>query len=201
MAEFKLFFVIIIVLFFPTAIFGQSNELYFQMYGSTPVGWYFHTHAADNKLKGFTEDLRFNFDEPKTLTGCVGKTFGSDRFNIIPEACGYAGLFHGYGPELLFNSDTKKYFMFSYIQYAKFVDTVSFGYGWLQADRKVGKRLEFGVGGQVLKEGSNPFWANLGPAVKIHLNSRFAINFVPLYGVAGAEKGKVKPYFELSYIF
>jgi len=204
MAKFKLFFVMLFLfLFFLIGIcYGQpqqtaktesEHEVNLWSRNTTVSPWYFYTGK-------FVLDARYNFDLDKTGAFCIGKSLGGEKFSIIPEACGYAGTYNGYGPELWILSETKSYSVTSYIQYAKFLDTDSFGYAWIQAERKIGRHVEFGLGGQALKNGANPFEADFGPAGSLKFG-KFAINFVPLFRATKEERGKLTLYTGFSFAF
>jgi hypothetical protein len=201
MPKFKLFFAIIVFLLLAAPCYGQStqdaetkNGVMLWSRNSTVFPWYFY---SGDKL---TADMRYNLDQDKTAGFCIGKSFGKKELSVIPEACGYAGKSNGYGPELWVMSDTKKYSVTSYIQYAKFLDTNSFGYAWLQASRKVGKRVELGLGSQAVKEGGNKFELDLGPAANLKLG-HFTVSIVPLFRTTSDERGKLTIYAGLSYSF
>lgn len=127
--------------------------------------------------KRVSAEVRYNWDDDNVGAVCIGKPIGKDSFKLIPEACGYVGKWNGYGPEMWILSETHRFSVVSYVQYVKTVDANQMGYSWFQFQRKASKWLNFGIGGQVLKDGSSPVAVDLGPIVKfIHKRVDFYIN-------------------------
>ncbi len=182
---------VVITLSDMTGLFAQSQapqepsgsqEISLWSRNTEAYPWYFYTG------KKFTADIRYNFDQQKTAAVCIGKKFGKDEFAVIPEACGYVGKTNGYGPEVWFLSDTKKYSLMSYVQYTKMLDTTSYGYSWFQGERKI-SRFGFGFGGQVLKNGSSSLEVDFGLSSKVTFG-KVSFNFLPMWRVTSSKLGE-----------
>ncbi len=164
--------------------FGQnSHELILWTRGAAVTPWYFYT---GNKV---TADIRYNLDEEKTAALCLGKSIGGERFSVVPEACAYAGKQKGYGPELWVLSETSKASLTSYIQYAKFREVPSFGYGWFQSEAKLSKHFAFGGGLQATKEGKLDISLDAGPSVKFYAG-KMIFNVLPMWRVTPESRGR-----------
>ncbi len=173
---------------------AQSHELILWARNTSLYPWYFYTG------KSVTADVRYALDQDKTVTVCLGKSFGSETFSLIPEVCGYAGDFKGYGPEVWIISETNKYSLESYIQYARFSDDSSFGYSWLQAERKLSTHLAIGGGFQVTKEVGSATEIDLGLSFKATVG-KFTFSALPMWRVSPQERGKVVVSSGVSYQF
>jgi hypothetical protein len=174
---------------------GSEFEVSYWQRGSQKSPWLFYTHKS-----GLVLDARFNLDEEGTAALCVGQEIGSEKFSIVPEFCGYQGQFAGYGPELWVLSETEKVSVTAYIQYARFLNTSSYGYAWFQSEYKLTKNVGIGAGGQALKWSKDKTEVDLGPSLKIWLG-KWYINVVPAFRVTPLDRGKLTPVFGLGYTF
>lgn len=163
--------------------------------GSQVSPWIFFTTK-----NGVVFDARFNLDEDGTAALCVGQEIGSEKFSIVPEFCGYQGRFAGYGPELWILSETEKVSVTAYLQYAKFLNTFSYGFAWFQSEYKLTKNLGLGSGSQTLRWGKDPLEFNFGPSVKVWVG-KWYFNFVPTWRVTPLDRGKLTSVFGLGYTF
>ncbi len=174
---------------------GGEYEVIFSSRNTTLYPWIFYTGSR------VTIDARYNFDQIQTGTVCIGKKFGTDALTVIPEVCGYSGRNNGYGPELWLLSETKKFSMTSYFQYAKFLDTKSFGYAWMTAELKASKNFQFGIGAESLKEGSRgTISVGLGPSMKV-IRGKMYFTLVPLWKVTPAGRGDRTVFLSVGFVF
>ena len=150
--------------------------------------------------KRMTAEVRYNWDDKGVVGACIGKAFGTDALTLIPEACGYSGKFSGYGPELWINSDTKKFFLSSYVQYAKMKGTTSYGYVWFQSDYKIHKNLGIGLGAQSLKDGKEASSADFGLSI-VFRTEKFYINGLPLWRATSEKRGEFTSYVGIGLVF
>jgi hypothetical protein len=199
----KLLFVII----FSVPCFAQDakqeSEIEFSLWtrGNKISPWIFYTGEK------FTAEVRHNLDAEGTITACIGKSFGNKSFSLNPEICGYTRKYHGYGPELWILSDTGKFSLTSYLQYARFSDTGSYGFAWFDAEykirnqeKKLFKMFGLGIGGLSLKYGKDPVELDLGPSVKIKVWKLY-VNAVPTWRINGPHRGNPTPVFGIGVIF
>jgi hypothetical protein len=156
--------------------------------------WYFYSNPK------FTSELRYNIDEQKTVTACIGKLLGKDVFSVIPEMCAYAGLGKGYGPEVWAFSETKRLSVSSYLQYAKLRGENSFGFFWLEGEGKASKHFQPGLATELEKD------VNESPRVDLGLSSRFTfgkfvVNAFPLWTVTSNCRGDTHIRAGITYNF
>jgi hypothetical protein len=175
---------LLFVIFFSGLCFAQSSETEVSYWsrGKSIAPWLYHTN------KYVVTEVRYNLDQDHTFGVCLGKEIGSKKFSVVPEACAYTGRYHGWGPELWLLSETEKFEMWSYIQYAKFFDTSSFGYAWFQAERKIWRGLGIGPAAQFLKDGKDPLEADLGGSMKLSVG-RWYFNIAPTWRVTKLDRG------------
>ena len=150
--------------------------------------------------KKFTADVRYNIDDEKTVSACIGKSFGKDIFAVIPEFCGYAGRGKGFGPELWALSETKKFSLSSYVQYARLRDENSFVYLWLEGEGKVSKHFQPGLASETEKDVGQSPRLDLGFAAKLTFG-RFGVSAYPLWTVTPKLRGDTHMRAGLSYSF
>jgi hypothetical protein len=175
------FFLFLVTVFLPENSFGQNQELILWARKSSITPWYFYTGEK------FTAEARYNLDEEKTMTVCLGKSFGKDSFSVNPEFCGYGGKSKGYGPEIWVLSETEGHSVVSYVQYAKLQNISSFGYAWFQTEKKVSKHFGLGAGTQVLKEERSATAVDLGPSVKVKVG-KFSFNVLPMWRATSEDR-------------
>ena len=175
-----LFFVILTA----TTVFAEDHQLILWTRGKFVTPWYFYTG------RHLTAEARYNLDQEKTATVCLGKQIGKESFSVNPEACGYVGKENGYGPEVWVLSETSKSSITSYVQYAKFKKTSAFGYAWFQQETKVTKHVGLGGGVQLFKEGKSGVDFDLGPSVKVR-TGKLMFNVLPMWRTTPTDRGKL----------
>lgn len=191
----KLFFATLVAMLATAATTSaQTQEVSLWSRNTGIYPWYFYTGRV------VVVDARFNFDEKKTLAGCLGKKFGGKVLNIIPEVCGYAGQENGYGPELWVLHDSKKYSVMSYVQYARFLKAPAFGYAWFQTEMKI-SWLGIGVAGQATKEKQGTLDVDFGPSVKINFGRKIHLGVMPMLRVTPTGRMEKTVFLNLAYMF
>ena len=156
--------------------------------------WYFYT---GNK---FVAEIRNGTDEDRTVTTCLGKSFGKEKFSVIPEACGYFGREKGLGPQFWVLSETKKFSLSSYAQYARLRRDKSFGYYWFEGEAKTTKHFMPGLGFEIQREVHEPKEIDFGPSTELTFG-RFVFQFFPLWTVSKNDRGELHIHTGLIYNF
>ena len=156
---------------------APSSQLIFWSRDGAYIPWYFYTGQL------FTADIRYGMDEDKTLTACLGKSFGPAKFSINPEFCGDIGKHMGYGPEIWFLSDTSRVSEMSYCQYVKALNDTSYAYCWFESEYKFSSHFNFG-GALETDHGGGSGEVNLGPSFKF-FSKGLEFDFQPLAGKGG----------------
>lgn len=193
--------ILVMIMIFSASSYGQernsrgTHEVSLWSRNASIYPWYFYTGEK------FTADLRYNFDEDRTAGFCLGKQFGKKAFSVIPEACEYIGQAFGLGPELWILSETDKISIESYVQYVKMFNTSSYGYIWLQSERKITRHFGLGLGGQALKVARERFEADLGPALKFTIGKRGYMSLLPMWRITPGERGKTTLYTGFGWTF
>lgn len=177
-----------------TPSFSQNHEVSVWSRDGSISPWYFYSGSK------VVVDVRYNLDLDKTLGSCLGKTFGEESFSIVPEVCAYLGEENGFGPELWVLSETKRFSVTSYFQYARFREVKSFEYSWFQAERKI-SRLGLGLAGQTTKEKDSTTDVDLGLSTTINLSEQTSLRVIPMWRVTKIDKGDRTLLVGLTYSF
>lgn len=195
--KFEIILLVFLFLIWPIA--GQNHDLAFWGQKNLQTGeklafpWYSYTG------KGPAVDLRYNFEAEKTGTICIGKKFGTDGFDFIPQACGLIGKYPGFGPALVLFGEKGKNEFYLLTEYMSMMDkNTSFAYSWIEYHRELIRHFSVGLGGEVLKDKTTSVLA-IGPSFKCTFGKMY-IRVWPSWPV-GSEKSRATMVVGIGYMW
>jgi len=150
--------------------------------------------------KSISAEVRYNWDDHRVGAACIGKPTGKDSLKLILEACGFVGNWNGFGPQVWILSETHRFSLVSYVQYAKPVDANQMGSQWGQFEGKLSRWLNLGLGGQAFQVSGSPLAVDLGPAIKL-IHKRWDLSAMPMWRTTIQGRGEKRVYVGLGYEF
>lgn len=148
-------------------------------------------------------DTRYNFDEPKTWAGLIGKNIplhkrGSTIIATTPYVGVLAGDTHGFTAQSVTTMNSGRVSLLLWEQYSWMArPTRDYHYTWLDAGVRTTDYLTLGIGTQQCTERGQPTFWDVGPFVKIvpisKTSARFWVTWDPQHS------GKFKMFVGLGF--
>jgi hypothetical protein len=119
------------------------------------------TPVATLLLNHFSAELRYNYEDVKTISGAIGYNFYHDRdfwFVITPKAAVAVGHFDGISPALSVILGTGKFAFSADAEYAYSFDSsnASYFFSWFGATMDIGSAFYLGINAQHTKLYNTP---------------------------------------------